>query len=72
MVCAERTMGMEIILGVPDGTLGEVGQVEAHLVCLQVVLTSAQDSELGGTLGVMGQVEARFSTFGDSVNLNAI
>ena len=23
-------MGMEIILGVPDGTLGEVGQVEAH------------------------------------------
>ena len=30
MVCVERTMGMEIILGVPDGTLGEVGQVEAH------------------------------------------
>ena len=23
-VCAECTMGMEIILGVPDGTLGEV------------------------------------------------
>ena len=23
-------MGMEILLGVPDGTLGVVGQVEAH------------------------------------------
>ena len=34
-------MGMEIVLGVPDGTLG-----------------------------LMGQVEARFSPFGDSVNLN--
>ena len=40
-VCAECTMGMEIILAVPDGTLGDVGQVDA-----------------------------RFSPFGDSVNLD--
>ena len=41
-VCAECTMGMEIILAVPDGTPGDVGQGEA-----------------------------RFSPFGDSVNLDA-
>ena len=41
-VCAECTMGMEIVLRVPDGTLGEVGHVEA-----------------------------RFSPFGDSVDLDA-
>ena len=29
-VCAECTMGMEIILAIPDGTLGDVGQGEAH------------------------------------------
>ena len=29
-VCAKRTMGMEIVFGLPDGTLGEVGQVEAR------------------------------------------
>ena len=29
-IYAKRTMGMEIIFGLPDGTLGEVGQVEAH------------------------------------------
>ena len=28
-VCAECTMGMEIILAVPDGTPGDVGQGEA-------------------------------------------
>ena len=27
--CVKCTMGMEIILGVPDGTLGDVGEVEA-------------------------------------------
>ena len=41
-VCTECTMGMEIILAVPDGTPGDVGQ------------------------GV-----ARFSSFGDSVSLEA-
>ena len=30
-VCSKYTMGMEIILGVPDGTVGDVGQVEARL-----------------------------------------
>ena len=29
-VCAEGTMGMEIILDVPDRTLGDVGQGEAR------------------------------------------
>ena len=29
-VCAECTMGMEIILAVPDGTPGDVGQGEAR------------------------------------------
>ena len=29
-VCVECTMRMEIILGVPDGTLGDVGEVEAY------------------------------------------
>ena len=42
IVCAECTMGMEIILAVPDGTPGDVGQGEA-----------------------------RFSSFGDSVSLDA-
>ena len=28
--CGEYTMGMEIVLGVPDGTVGDVGQVEAY------------------------------------------
>ena len=30
MVCAECTTGMEILLGIPDGTLGDVGEVEAR------------------------------------------
>jgi hypothetical protein len=33
MVYVERAIGLEIILGVPDGTprfLGDMGQVEAH------------------------------------------
>jgi hypothetical protein len=30
MVCAECTMGVEIILGTPDGTPRCVGQVEGH------------------------------------------
>ena len=29
-VCAECTIGMEIVLVVPDGTIGNVGQGEAH------------------------------------------
>ena len=29
-VCAECTTGMEIVLSVPDGTLGDVGQGEAR------------------------------------------
>ena len=29
MVCAKRTIGLEIILGTPDRTLGDEGQVDA-------------------------------------------
>ena len=42
-VCAECTTGMEIILAVPDGTLGDVGQGEARLVRLEIVLVLTQD-----------------------------
>ena len=30
MVCAERTIGLEIILAAPDGTPRDEGQVNAH------------------------------------------
>jgi hypothetical protein len=30
MVCIKRTIGSEIILDTPDGTLGDKAQVEAH------------------------------------------
>ena len=30
MVCAERTIGSEIILDAPDGLLGDVGHVESY------------------------------------------
>ena len=30
MVCAERTIGLEIILAAPDGTPRDEGQVKAH------------------------------------------
>ena len=30
MVCAKRTIGSEISLDGPDGTLGDVGEVEAR------------------------------------------
>jgi hypothetical protein len=30
MVCAEHTIGLEIILGAPDVHLGDVDQAEAH------------------------------------------
>jgi hypothetical protein len=43
MVCAECAIGLEIILGTPYELLGDVGQVEAHLVSLEIVLISAQD-----------------------------
>ena len=31
MVCARRTIGFEIVLGIPNGTVGDVGLVEARL-----------------------------------------
>ena len=36
-------MGMEIVLAVPDGTLGDVGQGRLVSVRLEIVLVSTQD-----------------------------
>ena len=38
MVCAERTIGSEIILNAPDGILRDVGHVECRSVCLEILL----------------------------------
>ena len=38
MVCAERTIGSEIVLNAPDGILRDVGHVESRLVRLEMVL----------------------------------
>ena len=43
MVCAERTIGSEIILDAPDGAPGDVSHVESHSVCLEMVLVLVQD-----------------------------
>jgi hypothetical protein len=83
MVCAECTTGMEITLGTPNGT----PKWKHVLVYLSTVLVLAQDRctvcaecTIGletildapeVLLGDVGQVEARFSPFGDSVNLGA-
>ena len=42
-VCAERTIGSDIILDAPDGTPGDVGHVESRSVRLEMVLVSVQD-----------------------------
>ena len=38
MVCAERTIGSEIVLNAPDGILHDMGHVESRLVRLEMVL----------------------------------
>ena len=43
MVCAERTVGSEIILDAPDGTLGDVGLVESRSVRSEMVLVLVHD-----------------------------
>jgi hypothetical protein len=79
MVCANRTIGSEIILDTADGT-------HFILVCLETVLVLVQDrcmvcakrtiiSEMvldtpDGTPGDEAQVKARFGPFVDSANLN--
>ena len=37
-VCAERTIGSEIVLNAPDGILRDVGHVESRSVRLDMVL----------------------------------
>ena len=55
-------MGMEIVLDVLDGTLGDVGQGEARKSFWVHLLELICD---------VGQVEACFSQFGESVSLDA-
>ena len=43
MVCAERTIGSEIILDAPDGTPSDIGHVESRSVRLEMVLELVQD-----------------------------
>ena len=42
-VCAERTIGLEIILDAPDGTPSDMGLVESRSVHLEMVLELVQD-----------------------------
>ena len=42
-VCAERTIGSEIILNDQMELLGDVGHVESHSVRLETVLVLVQD-----------------------------
>ena len=41
-VCAECTIGSEIVLDAPDGPLGDVGHVESRSVRLEMVLVLVQ------------------------------
>jgi hypothetical protein len=41
-VCAERTIGMEIILDAPIGTLGDVGHMKSHFEPFGDMLVSVQ------------------------------
>ena len=42
-VCAERTIGSEIILDAPDGTPSDIGHVESRSVRVEMVLVLVQD-----------------------------
>ena len=42
-VCAECTIGSEIILDAPDGTPSDIGHVESRSVHLEMVLELVQD-----------------------------
>jgi hypothetical protein len=42
-VCVEREKASEIILGITDGTPGDVGQLEAHFGLLEIVLILTQE-----------------------------
>ena len=42
-VCAERTIGSDIVLDAPDGTPRYVGHVESHSVRLEMLLVLVQD-----------------------------
>ena len=42
-LCAERTIGSEIVLDAPDGTLGDMGHLESRSVRLEMVFVLVQD-----------------------------
>ena len=42
-VCAERTIGSEIVCMHPMESLGDVGHVESRSVCLEMVFVLVQD-----------------------------
>jgi hypothetical protein len=42
-VCVKREKASEIILGITDGTPGDVGQLEAHFGLLEIVLILTQE-----------------------------
>jgi hypothetical protein len=42
-VCGERATGLEIVLDLPNGLLGDVGHVESHLGPFGVMLVSVKD-----------------------------
>jgi hypothetical protein len=42
MVCARRTVGLEIVLDAPDGTTRYEAQVEAHFILSEIVLILTQ------------------------------
>jgi hypothetical protein len=86
-VCDKRTVGSEIVLNAPDGSLDEWVKWNLVSIRLEIVLVSEQyrcivcvertiASELFWThptifLGDDAQVEACLSPFGDSANLHA-
>jgi hypothetical protein len=87
-VCAESTIGSEIILGAPDGTTRWCGSWESHFSLLVIVLVSVQDRSIvcakrtiaseivlhapDVLLGDEAQVEAHFCLIWDSANLDTI
>ena len=54
MVCAEHTIGSEIILDAPDGTPSDIGHVESRSVHLEMVLELVQDRRTSCTKCIIG------------------
>ena len=88
IVCAERTIGSEIILDQPNGTPRYMAHVESRSVRLEMVLVLVQDrctictkytigSDIildapDGTPRCRGSCGISFGPFGDSVSVDVI